>query len=119
MSKANDKKIVESLRIGFTFEKEILVKPLPTIMVDKVVVKQIPTGEQDEEGNNLYETKEEKETVESNFETGVVLSLPTVYTGSIAVGDTVVYNKKFAIDFDLYKTSKLVKPYDIIAKVIE
>lgn len=119
MSKASDKKIVESLKIGFTFEKEILVKPLPTIMVDKIVVKQIPTGEQDEEGNNLYETKEEKETVESNFETGVVLSLPTVYTGSIAVGDTVVYNKKFAIDFDLYKTSKLVKPYDVIAKVIK
>lgn len=117
MSKVEDKQIVESLNIGYTFEKEILVKPLPTIMVEKVVVKQIPTGEQDEEGNNLYETKEEKESVESNFETGVVLALPTVYTGSITVGDTVVYNKKFAIDFDLYKTSKLVKPYDIIAIV--
>lgn len=117
MSK-EDKAIVDSLSIGYTFEKDILVKPLPTIMVEKVVVKQVLTGEQDEDGNSLYETKEEKETVESNYETGVVLALPTTYTGTIDVGDTIVYNRKFAIDFDLYKTSKLVKPYDVIAKIV-
>lgn len=110
-----DKEIVESLKIGYKFEKDILVKPLPTIMVEKVVTKQVLTGEKDEEGNNLYDTKEEKEQVESNFETGVVLSLPIGYTGNVNVGDTVVYNRKFAIDFDLYKNSKLVKAYDIIA----
>lgn len=115
MSKESDKKIINSLKIGFTFEKEILVKPLPTIMVEKVITKQIPTGEKDEEGNNLYDTKEEKQQVESNFETGIVLSLPTGYTGNITIGDTVVYNRKFAIEFDLYKNSKLVKPYDIVA----
>ena len=31
------------------------------------------------------------------------------------VGDTVAYNKKFAMYFDLVKDTQLVKPYDIIA----
>ena len=42
--------------------------------------------------------------------------IPTCLTEcEYKVGDTIVYNKKFAKDFDLFKDSQLVKPYDIIA----
>jgi hypothetical protein len=61
--------------------------------------------------------------VESNFRKGIVLSLPscldTVGLASLdyEVGSTVVFPKKFAIEFDLFKDSLLVKPYDIVAVV--
>lgn len=103
--------------IKYTFEKDFLVKPLAPIMVEKVFTTQIPNGKQDEDGNNLYDTKEEKKSVESDFEEGIVISIPTVYSGSITLGDTVVYPKKFAKEFDLYKDSKLIKPYDIVSVV--
>lgn len=101
--------------IKYTFEKDFLVKPLDPIMIEKVFTTQIPNGKKDEEGNNLYDTKEEKKSVESDFEKGIVIGIPTVYDGSITLGDTVVYPKKFAKEFDLYKDSKLIKPYDIVS----
>lgn len=110
-------KILETVvdNIKFTFEKDFLVKPLEPIMVEKVFTEQIPNGKKDEEGNNLYDTKEETKSVESDFEKGIILSIPTLYSGSINIGDTIVYPKKFAKEFDLYKDSKLVKPYDVVA----
>ena len=110
-------KILETVvnDIKYTFEKDFLVKPLAPIMVEKVFTTQIPNGKQDEDGNNLYDTKEEKKSVESDFEEGIVIGIPTVYSGSITLGDTVVYPKKFAKEFDLYKDSKLIKPYDIVS----
>lgn len=101
--------------IEYTFEKDFLVKPLDPIMIEKVFTTQIPNGKKDEEGNNLYDTKEEKKSVESDFEKGIVIGIPNVYDGSITLGDTVVYPKKFAKEFDLYKDSKLIKPYDIVS----
>lgn len=112
-------KLTESVvnDIKFVFEKDFLVKPLPAVKIKKTFVEQIPNGKQDKEGNNLYDTKETTKEVESDFEKGIVLAMPVIYDGTIALGDTVVYPKKFAKEFDLYKTSKLVKPYDIIARV--
>lgn len=112
-------KVLESVvnNVGFTFEKDILVKPLPPVMVEKVITTQVPNGKKDEEGNNLYDTKEETTKVESDFEKGIVISIPSTYTGSINLGDTVVYPRKFAKEFDIYKDSKLIKPYDIVAIV--
>ena len=43
--------------IEYTFEKDILVKPLEPVMITKEYEEQIPTGEQDEEGFNKYEVK--------------------------------------------------------------
>lgn len=103
--------------IKFSFEKDFLVKPLEPIMIERMYTEQIPNGKKDEEGNNLYDVKESKRTEESDFKKGIVLSIPPVYSGCIAVGDTIVYPKKFAKEFDLFKDSELVKPYDIIAKV--
>lgn len=105
--------------IKFAVEKDFLVKPLEPVMIEKIFTEQIPNGKKDEEGNNLYDVKEVKKTVESDFSKGIVLAIPPVYTGSIVIGDTVVYPKKFAKEFDLFKDSELVKPYDIVAMVIE
>ena len=112
-------KVLETVTEGieFTFEKDILVKPLEPVMVTKEWEEQIPTGEQDEEGFNKYETKKHTKEVESDFAKGIVLSLPTSVESTLTIGDTIVYPKKFAKDFDLFKNSQLVKPYDVVAKV--
>ena len=98
-------KVLETVVNGikYTMLKDVLVKPLEPVMVTKEITEQIPTGEVDEDGFNEYST-------------GVVLKIPTCLTEcEYKVGDTIVYNKKFAKDFDLFKDSQLVKPYDIIA----
>ena len=56
---------------------------------------------------------------QSDFAKGIVLSIPIGTDSTIKVGDTIVYPKKFAKDFDLFKDSQLVKPYDVVAKVVK
>mgnify|MGYP006953403150 CR=1 FL=1 len=106
-------KVLETVVNGleYSFEKDILVKPLTPIMVTKEYTEQIPTGEKDEEGFNKYEVKTHTKEVESDFAKGT--------DSTIKVGDTIVYPKKFAKDFDLFKDSQLVKPYDVVAKVVK
>ena len=112
-------KVLETVIEGieYTFDKDILVKPLEPVMITKEYEEQIPTGETDEEGFNKYEVKKHSKEIESDFARGIVLAVPTQVESSIKLGDTVVYPKKFAKDFDLFKDSQLVKPYDIVAKV--
>ena len=111
-------KVLETVVDGIKWNmlKDVLVKPLPAIMVTKEFTEQVPTGEVDEEGFNKYETKTETKEVESEYGTGIVLAIPTcVAEPEFKVGDKVVYNKKFSKDFDLFKDSQLVKPFDVIA----
>ena len=49
---------------------------------------------------------------------GIVLALPTnsAFDENIKVGSTIVFNSKFnSIEFDLFKDSMLVKPFDVLA----
>ena len=112
-------KVLETVIEGieFTFEKDILVKPLEPVMITMEYEEQIPTGEQDEEGFNKYEVQKHTIEVESDFAKGIVLAIPTSVESSVSVGEIIVYPKKFAIEFDLFKDSQLVKPYDVVAKV--
>lgn len=112
-----DDKVLETVvnSVKFTFEKDFLVKPLKPTMIKRKYTEQVPNGKKDEEGNNLYDTKDVIKEEESDFEKGIVIAIPTIYDGSITCGNTVVYPKKFAKEFDLFKDSKLVKPYDIVA----
>lgn len=112
-------KVLETVIEGleYTFEKDILVKPLEPVMITKEYEEQIPTGEKDEEGFNKYEVKKHSKEVESDFALGIVLAVPTSVESTVNIGDKLVYPKKFAKDFDLFKDSQLVKPYDIVAKV--
>lgn len=124
MEDKEDKLITETLKeLEYTIIKDVLVKPLTPVKVTKEIIEQVPTGEKDENGYNLYDTKSEVKEVDSDWSIGVVLALPEEVTDNkdayklyFGVGDTVVYNKKFAKDFDLFKNCQLVRAYDIIAK---
>lgn len=119
-------KILETVvsKLPYAFEKDVLVKPLDPIMIDIEYTEQVPNGKKDEDGNNLYDTKKSIKKEESDFTKGIILAMPTCLTAlenkpSYTVGDTVIYSKKFAKSFDIYKNSQLIKPYDVIAKVIK
>ena len=107
--------VVDGIKYAFT--KDMLVKPLPVKLLTKEVVTQVPTKEVDEEGFNKYETVTETKEVESVYNTGIILSMPEGLETAFNVGDTVVYARRHAVDFDLFKDSQLVKPYDVIAIV--
>ena len=115
----NEDKVLETVVNGikYTFFKDVMVKPLAIKMISKEVVTQVPTKEVDEDGFNKYDTVTEVKEVESIYGTGIVLSIPGGVDTSFKVGDTVVYNRRHAIDFDLFKDSQLIRPYDIIAIV--
>ena len=109
-------KVLESVvnALEFKTTKDVLVKPLEPIMVEKHVA--VGTGEKDVDGYEKMIT--EKQTVESDFEEGLILCMPCDVLNSLlpfSVGDKVLYTKKFAKSFDVFKDSKLIKPYDIVA----
>lgn len=113
-------KVLETVVNGIEYHmlKDVMIKPLPAIKLTKEVTEQIPTGKVDKDGFETYKTKTEIKEVESNWATGIVLQIPdhlVEHNPGFKVGDTVVYNKKFASDFDLFKDSILVKSYDILA----
>lgn len=111
-------KVLETVVNGITWNmlKDVLVKPLAPIMVTKEFTEQIPNGKVDENGFNEYDTQTETKEVESDWATGIVLKISTNITDpQFKVGDTIAYNKKFAMYFDLVKDTQLVKPYDIVA----
>lgn len=107
-------------KIGFEMLKDVLIKPLEPIKVKKQFTTPVTEKKEKDDGlevNDYKETKTEIREVDSNFAKGVVLKMPadTSAECQYGVGDTVVYNKRFAIEFDLFKNSVLVKPYDILA----
>ena len=116
-------------KIGFEMIKDALIKPLESVKIKKQFTVPVPTKESKEKGSTPDEsltikdyekTKTEIREVDSNFAKGVILKLPIdLCSGDnkcvYKVGDTIVYNKRFAIEFDLFKNSVLVKPYDILA----
>ena len=122
INEATDASIAQSINDGlkYSFLKDLLVKPLPVQMIDKVVTTQIPTGETDEAGFNLYETQEEIKSEEADYREGIVISLPSTLDPStlgFGIGDTVVFHKRYPAYFDLFKDSMIIKPYDVIAVI--
>ena len=117
-------KVLETVLEGLKYIplKDVLIKPLPPIKLTKEVTEAVGTGEKDVDGYEKFDTKTETKEVESEWREGIVLALPNseqmkeACEKDFKVGDTIVYNKKFAKEFDLFKDSILVKAYDIIAK---
>lgn len=109
------KSVVDGIK--YSFIKDVLVKPMPVTMVMKEITSQVLTGEVDEDGIELYDTTVEEKEMESIYRVGIVLALPKVSDDSVKLGDKVIYAKRNAIDFDLFKDSQLIKLYDIIATV--
>ncbi len=110
--------VVEGL--PYEFKKDILVKPLPAVKIIKEITEQVPTGEKDEEGFEKYDTQTTSKEIESDLAKGIIIALPNdkileANQLTLNLGDTIIYPKKFAKEFDLFKDSMLVKPYDVIA----
>lgn len=102
--------------LGYTMIRDILVKPLAVTKVKRLVNSPTKTDEIDEEGQPIMEMIEKEVEVDSTFRTGIVIALPTGVdvNSAIELGSKIVYPHKYSIDFDLFKDSVLVKPYDII-----
>lgn len=117
-------KVLETVLEGLKYVplKDVLIKPLAPIKLKKEITEAVGTGEKDVDGYEKFDTKTETKEVESEWREGIVLALPNseqmkeACEKDFKVGDTVVYNKKFAKEFDLFKDSMLVKAYDIIAR---
>lgn len=112
--------VADSISSAIEYEmlKDILIKPLPPIKVTKQF--QVPVEKNSNSKTKVKdydEVKTETKEVDSNFAKGVVLKLPIIGCDDLTIGQTVVYNKRFSVEFDLFKNSVLVKPYDIIAVV--
>ena len=114
-------KILETVvdNLDYIVQKDILVKPLDKIKFTKKVSEPVATGKKDKEGLPKYEIKEVEKEVTSEFTLGIIIAMPAIEEIRKGLnykeGDTIVYCDKFAKDFDLFKTSQLVKPYDVIA----
>lgn len=121
-------------KIKYEMCKEILVKPLPITKIKRVVQKPVPAAVTNDDGLDITEYDEvetEEIEVDSNFREGIILKVPgqgkvsgqgnkvpgqcNNLDDSFKIGDTIVYNHRFAIDFDILKDTQLVKLYDIIA----
>ena len=103
---------------GLPYEmmRDVLVKPLATVKVKRMTNVPKKTDEVDEEGQPIMEMEMKEIEVDSAFRTGVVIALPANVdiNPAIKVGSVVVFPHKYSIDFDLFKDSVLVKPYDVI-----
>ena len=116
---SNDKLIEIVLEnLEYAPVKDILVKPLDPIMIKRVMNVPFETEELDEDGKPIMDMRQEEREIESVFRKGIVLALPTnsAFDENIKVGSTIVFNSKFnSIEFDLFKDSMLVKPFDVLA----
>lgn len=112
-------------KVGYEFAQMILVKPMEVEKVFKTLTVPEPSGEKDEEGEDIMQMTIKQVETESLLRKGVVLAIPTSMTaveGKVAgmqinVGDIIVYPNKRSIDFDLFKDSQLVPNYEVLAKV--
>jgi hypothetical protein len=122
LDNVSNEKLLEMVVEKLVYEpiKDILVKPLEPIMIDREVNVPFKSEELDEDGEPIMEMRKEIQQVPSIFRKGIVLALPidSAYCKEINVGDTIVFNGKFnSVEFDLFKDSMLVKPFDVLFKV--
>lgn len=117
-----DKELLNTVlsKLEFQFIKDILVKPLPEEYIEKEITKPINTGETDENGYQITDSETVTEKVPTIFKKGIVLAIPvncqwTDPNNHPEVGDIIAYSRKSTIDFDLFKDSQLVNPYNVVA----
>lgn len=121
----NDVELKSSLElvingINYDFTRDCLLKPLEEVLVSKEITSKVETGEKDEDGNELYETKTEVKDIPSMFKKGILLKVPYGFDESqslFKVGDTVLYYGGTTREFDLFKDSVLIQQFNIVGKV--
>lgn len=118
-----DKELLDFVtsKLEYNFIKDMLVKPLEDIKVIKEITEMVPKEDGEMSGGfPVMEPKTETKEVESFFKTGIVLAIPSNYAWADPnnhpeVGDIVAYARKGIIDFDLFKDSQVVNPYNVVA----
>ena len=122
----NQSQLAESVaeKIPYTFHDCFLVKPLDKIMVKKEVTE-LPNNKpvKDKDGIEAVEgtTKTEVKEVESDYQQGVVIKIPSTYKEtdnklmSVKIGDIILYKPTRTMPFDLLKDSRLIRYFDIVA----
>lgn len=122
----NQSQLAESVaeKIPYTFHDCFLVKPLDKIMVKKEVTE-LPNNKpvKDKDGIEAVEgtPKTEVKEVESDYQQGVVIKIPTTYKEtdnklmSVKIGDIILYKPTRTMPFDLLKDSRLIRYFDIVA----
>jgi hypothetical protein len=111
-------------KIGYDFSKHIIIKPLEIEKVYKTLTVPEDSGEKDEEGEPIMQMTIKQIETESLHRTGVVIGLPstaksvdnTWFGMQINLGDVILFPKNRMTDFDLFKDSALVEPFDILGK---
>lgn len=99
-------------------DDRILIKPLKQIMVTKelpVEPNQLPKSVEEAEKE---EVKFEKRQVPANMQKGVVIKMGPEYDKTPApygVGDVVVYPKGGGQAFELFKDSRMLRRYEVVA----
>lgn len=118
------KNILDTVISGLIYipTKDMLVKPLEDEYVEKEITKPVATGEKDENGFEITESETITGKVLTTFRKGIVLCLPEGYEWPSEgvhpeVGDVVVFARRYGTDFDLFKNSQLVNPYNVVAFV--
>lgn len=109
--------------MNYRFFRDIIVKPLDKIMITKEVTEQIPNGQTDENGYNLYDVHTEVKEVESDWAKGEVVYVPSFKNQAgemqpifpVTVGDVIVYPTKAAKLFELDDTIRMISPSHIFA----
>lgn len=120
-----------SEKIHFSFAKHFLVKPLEPVIVKKEFSKPVSKDDAPKTDKNGIEAVdyEDVETeikeVESDYTKGIVLKVPFEYVwrmkddkfppAPIKVGDVIIFESKHGHYFDLFKDTKIVHPFDIVA----
>ena len=120
-----------SSKIKYEFKQMFLVKPLEPVKVKKKISEPVakdtkPKKDKDGiEAVDYDDVKTEIKEVDSDFSRAVVLKLPYEYTHPyvdekiqqmpIKVGDIVIFKSYGSKHFDLFKDSKIISLYDIIA----
>lgn len=120
-----------SSKINYEFRQYFLVKPLDPVKVMKefsepVVGDNKPEADKDGiKAVDYNEVKTEVKEVDSDFTRAVVLKLPFDYTHPykddkmqqmpIKIGDIVIFKSCASKNFDLFKDSKIISIFDIVA----
>lgn len=117
-------KVLETVinKLDFIPTKDMIIKPLEDEYVEKEITKLVQTGNKDENGYEITDNETTIEKVLTTFKKGIVLALPKGYqwqdeNNHPEVGDIVAFPRKAATDFDLFKNSQLVNPYNIVAYI--
>jgi co-chaperonin GroES (HSP10) len=117
---------VVASKVGYAFAKHIIIKPLDVQKVYKTLTVPEDSGEKDEDGEPIMQMTIKEIETESILRTGVIIALPaSVRTNDnkiagleLSIGDTIVFPKTRMMDFDLFKDTALVEPFDVLGKAV-